>query len=168
MITDERDGSGDDWVAGVRQTLEPYLHRVRYGNLRFEHSRWESEHGALENLAIVYEVPGGSTNQLNISYDSQTRNYSFLPLGSHEEFHTETLDEVLRLVEEGVARIPDIRHQSLTGDIDRWASQGLSSGELFQHINALLKVEDLVGGAITMQEMKASIAYILTKKSAAG
>lgn len=163
MITDDTRGSDGDWVTGVQQALEPFLHRIRYGNLRFEHSKWGSEHGTLENLAIVYEVPGGSTNQLNISYHEETRMFSFLPLHSHEEFHTESLADVVRLVEEAVECIPDIREQSLIGDIDRLVSQGKTSRDLFQHINALLKIEDLVGGAITMQEMKASIAYILAR-----
>ena len=58
-------------------------------------------------------------------------------------------------------RIPTIRRNRLVEDIDRWATQGLSQRDLFQKMNQLLKIEDLRGGTITMQEMKHGIQYIL-------
>lgn len=50
-------------------TLAPYMGKVSFGNLRFQTSEWtEGEHHYV-NIAIVYETPGSSTNQLNITID---------------------------------------------------------------------------------------------------
>jgi len=149
------------WVVSVREVFAAYLHQIPYGNLRSEFSSWEEEADTVANLAIVYEVPGGSTNQINITHFSVAGMFNYLGLDAHEEQCTASLDEVLGMVTMAVERIPGIRKYRLLEDIDRWAAQGLRQRELFQKMNSLLQIEDLRGGTITMQEMKAGITHIL-------
>ena len=150
-----------DWVKAVREVLRPHLHQIPYGNLRAEYTSWMEEDGLISNLAVVYEVPGGSTNQINITFHEATALYAFIDLETHAERETTELDEVLAYVRDAVDRIPTIRRTRLQEDIDRWAEQGLSQKDLFQKMTKLLQIEDLRGGTITMQEMKAGIAHIL-------
>ena len=149
------------WIEAIREVCAPYLHQIPYGNLRSEVSTWEQTENAVANMAIVYEVPGGSTNQINITYDGSTKLFNYLGLDAQEEQCTTALDAVLRMVTAAVERIPAIRKQRLLEDIDRWAAQGLTQRDLFQKMNSLLQIEDLRGGTITMLEMKAGIAHIL-------
>jgi hypothetical protein len=149
------------WTAAVHKAIEQHLHQIPYGNLRAELTHWDEADGNVANLAIVYEVPGGSTNQINITFFESSGTFMYLGLDSHEERCTTSLDEVIRMVVEAVARIPTIRHSRLIEDIDRWASQGLSQRDLFQKMNKLLQIDDLRGGTITMHEMKHGITHIL-------
>lgn len=149
------------WVEAIRELCAPYQHQIPYGNLRSEYSAWEETPETVANLAIVYEVPGGSTNQINITYYESSKMFSYLGLEAQEEQCTSSLDDVLRMVATAVERIPAIRKRRLLEDIDRWAAQGLGQRDLFQKMNGLLQIEDLRGGTITMQEMKAGIAHIL-------
>lgn len=156
-----------EWTSKVHEVMTPHLHQVSYGNLRSEFTSWDEESGAVANLAIVYEVPGGSTNQINITYFESTDLFMYLALDTHEEVCTAFFEEVLQMVEEAVARIPAIRRQRLTDDIDRWAAAGLAQRDLFQKVSQLLQIEDLRGGTITMHEMKHGIAHILAHYRAA-
>lgn len=150
-----------NWTDRVHAIMAPHLHQVSYGNLRSEYTSWDEEDGTVANLAIVYEVPGGSTNQINVTHFDGRSMFVYLALDSHEERCTPSLDEVLAMVEEAVTRIPAIRHQRLLDDIDRWAASGMGQRDLFQKMNQLLQIEDLRGGTITMVEMKQGIAHIL-------
>ncbi|HEX2951582.1 MAG TPA: hypothetical protein VHV83_18750 [Armatimonadota bacterium] len=143
--------------------MAPHEHQVPYGNLRSEFSEWDEESGKVSNLAIVYEVPGGSTNQINVTYLHSSNTFLYLGLDAQEERNTSDLNDVLRMVEAAIERIPAIRKESLLKDIDRWAGQGMGQRDLFQKMNKLLQIEDLVGGTITMHEMKFGIAHILAK-----
>jgi hypothetical protein len=151
-----------NWVAAVSQVVAPHLHQIPYGNLRTDCSEWESEEGTVTNLAIVYEVPGGSTNQLNISYCEQTGAFTFIAPDTHTESCTPSLDEVTDMIARTVAQIPAIRRQRLQEDIDHWASSGMSQRDLFQRMTKMLSMEGLRGGAITLHEMKDGIGYIVT------
>ena len=166
MIREATDLSAD-WTHAVQDIIAPHLHQISYGNLRSEFTRWDEENGSVANLAIVYEVPGGSTNQINITFFEPVGMFNYLALDSHAEQCTSSIEEILRMVEDAVQRIPAIRHQRLLEDIDRWAAMGLSQRDLFQKMNQLLQIEDLRGGTITMHEMKHGIAHILAKYRAA-
>ena len=151
------------WVNSILQEIAVHLHQIPYGNLRSELTTWHETSEMVENLAIVYEVPGGSTNQINVTHFDKTGEYIFLALDTHVECCTSSLEEASKMVRELVARIPAIRKERLLEDIDRWAEQGMGQRELFQKMNALLQVEDLRGGTITMAEMKHGIAHILAR-----
>ena len=85
----------------------------------------------------------------------------YLDLDSAEERTTTSMEEVCQFISEAVSRIPDIRRRRLEEDIRRWAAEGMTQKELFQHITKLLQIEDLKGGTVTLSEMKAGIKYIL-------
>lgn len=144
----------------INEIINRHRHQVSYGNIRAELSHWDTDGGS-DNLAIVYEVPGGSTNQINITYHSQVQKYCYIGNDTTNECTTSSIDEVTSMVRQLVEDIPAIRHRRLLEDIDRWAQQGLQQRDLFQQITKLLQIEDLRGGTITMPEMKAGIAYIL-------
>lgn len=150
-----------DWKVAIEEMIAPYLHQIPYGNLRSEFKTWEEINGPVSNLAIVYEMPGGSTNQINISYFAAQEMFTYLSLDAHEEKCTTSREEVLRMVKDAVARIPAIRRKRLTDDIDRWAGQGLTQSDLFQQLNKMLQIEDLRGGVLTIAEMRVGIAYIM-------
>lgn len=152
----------DSWVNEIQLILKPHLHQVLFGNLRYEFASWIEERGLVANMAVVYEVPGGSTNQINIVYEQATKMFSFIDLDTHEERVTKSLPEVLNYINDMVQRIPDTRKHRLVEDIDRWAAEGLSQKDLFQKMTKLLQIEDLKGGTITLAEMKIGIAHILS------
>lgn len=152
------------WQAAVTDLLKPYLHQVAYGNLRAEHTRWDSPEGSVDNLAIVYEVPGGSTNQLNISYAAAAGTFAYLDPDTAEECHTSALAEILAMVEHAVAAIPHLRRAQLYAMIDRWIAAGMGRSAVLQELNRLLQATDLPGGTLTPDELKLGIAYLMTGK----
>lgn len=149
------------WVTAIEETVKPHLHQIPYGNLRTAYSEWDDAEGRVANLALVYEVPGGSTNQINITFFDASAMFNYLSLNAQEEECTAEIEDVLGMVRAAVERIPEIRNARLHEDIDRWAAQGLRQTDLFQKMTKLLQFEGLRGGTITMQEMKSGINYIL-------
>ena len=166
-MTCQTNETATDWTAAIQDVMAPHLHQIPYGNLRSEFTKLDEEQESVENLAIVYEVPGGSTNQINITYFTATGSFMYLGLDSHEERCTSSLEEVSRMVKDAIGRIPTIRQQRLLEDIDRWAAQGMTQRDLFQKMNKLLQIEDLRGGTITMHEMKYGISHILANHRSA-
>ena len=55
--------------ARLRELLQPYQHRIEYGNLRSQPSDWETPDGRrITNFAIVYETPVlGAAQRLRLS-----------------------------------------------------------------------------------------------------
>lgn len=138
--------------------------RIGYGNLRHEYSQWRKNSDAPTNIAIVYETPGGSTTQLNITFDPASQTFSYL---SHDlESRVESRDpaEVLHMVEDHVNAIPEKRQRQLQQQIDLWVSQGMSRSELFAQMNRLLQAEFL-GGRITTAELQQGIQYAIRRYS---
>ncbi len=152
-----------DWAEKINDAMKPHLHQIPYGNLRAEFSSWEEETGKIENLAIVYEVPGGSTNQINVTYHQGNNNFSYIDVDSHDEIFTNNIDDIITFISKLTLTIPAIRINRLQEDIDRWYAMGMYQKDLFQKMTKLLQIEDLRGGTITMHEMKAGIAYILAR-----
>jgi len=152
-----------EWADKIYEAMKPYLHQIPYGNLRAEFSSWMEEHGKIENLAIVYEVPGGSTNQINVTFHESGNKYSYIDVDTHDEVFTENIDDIISFIIKLVLTIPTIRVSRLQEDIDRWYAMGMCQKDLFQKMTKLLQIEDLRGGTITMHEMKAGIAYILAR-----
>lgn len=143
--------------------LTPHLHQVPYGNLRSQYSRWDADNGTVANLAIVYELPGGSTDQINITYHEPSGVFSYLALDSERECHTTVLDDVLRMVTGAIEAIPHRRAEQLLASIDYWAAQSMPYQEMLQQLNRLLHMEDMRGGAITPREMQIGIAHLLAR-----
>ena len=57
----------DSIISGYQR---PEERRIAYGNLRHEYSEYSRDGNTTVNIAVIYETPGGSTTQINITYDS--------------------------------------------------------------------------------------------------
>src|SRR5437764_10913279 len=85
-----------EFEARLRELMQPYARRIEYGNLRSQPSDWETPDGhKITNFAIVYETPGGSTDQINVAYDHTTGHFTLLDeaLGELETESVETAIE---------------------------------------------------------------------------
>ena len=159
-MTPSSDPTRHEWLRSALALLRPYRHRVGYGNLRHETTEWTSDGEKTTNLAVVYELPGGSTNQINISYNQATEGFSFLGLDADSEQVSSDPQQALGMLEEAVRQIPERRLERLYEDIERWFGEGKTSHEMFKEINSLLQT-DFKGGSLTHQELKAGIHHIL-------
>jgi len=139
-------------------TLAPYMGKVSFGNLRFQISEWEEGDRKFTNIAIVYETPGSSTNQLNITVDEREGVLTFVD--GEMERRTTDLQEAIQFVEEAIRSIPERRMERLRETVRRWVGQGRSRAEVLAELNRLLRA-DLIGGTITHHELKATIQYCL-------
>lgn len=139
-------------------TLAPYVGKVSFGNLRFQTSEWAEGDKKYVNIAIVYETPGSSTNQLNITVDEAEGILTFID--GEAERRTDKVNEAIQFVEEAVRSIPERRLERLRATVRRWIGQGRSRAEVLAELNRLLRA-DLIGGTITHHELKATIQYCL-------
>src|SRR5438128_10711020 len=88
----------DRFMAGLRELISPYVGRVEYGNLRAQASDSDTGEGPrITNVAIVYETPGGSTDQINVSFDHGCARFSVLD-DDGAEYETSTPAEVLTCI----------------------------------------------------------------------
>lgn len=147
------------WEQRLEALLADYKHRVAYGNLRAQRSEW-SGGARVVNYALVYELPGGSTSQINVAYDEDDAAFRFVDADSAEERSCADPEAVLEMVQRSIRRIPERRLERLRQDIERWFGEGKSSHDMFLEINKLLQT-DFKGGSLTHQELKAGINYIL-------
>ncbi len=115
-------GEFEAFCERLKQEICPYLGLVQYGNLRYQISHWETPEGGVTNLALVYETPGGSTDQINVSYDHGGGQFAVV---DEEEHVTRVIDEVLRCVLPRVASIPARRREALTDEIRRQIDGGV-------------------------------------------
>ncbi|MCD6361614.1 MAG: hypothetical protein J7M38_12225, partial [Armatimonadetes bacterium] len=116
--------------------------------------------GKVHNAAVVYETPGGSTTQINVTYDEQTGTFSYL---SEDLEHTVVSDdphEVMKMIRAHADRIPEKRLEALYNQIDAWMAEGKTRREMFSEMNKLLQTEFL-GGRIANEELKAGIQHIV-------
>lgn len=134
--------------------------RIGYGNLRCEFSNWHRDEEKVTNIAIIYETPGGSTCQLNVHYDHQTDEFSFLDEELENTVVAEGPHEALQMVAGHVRSIPRRRLELLKEQIDSWIGQGKTRSQLFGELNKLLQAEFL-GGRISTTELKKGIEYAL-------
>src|SRR5688572_11018622 len=107
----------------LREATAPYAGRVEYGNLRYTVSEWENAGGEkITNVALVYETPGGSTDQINISYDHAAAHFALVD--ESREYYTTSVDEVLASVLPRIQAIPERRREALTSEIRRQIDEG--------------------------------------------
>lgn len=147
----------------ISSCRHPAEKRIRYGNLRSEISEG-SDNGGVTNAAVVYETPGGSTTQINITYDEDEGVFSFLSDDLDETVSCRDPHEVMDMVRRHTDSIPDKRLQALYNTIDIWLQEGKSRREMFGEMNKLLQNEFL-GGRITNDELKAGIQHIVRQFS---
>ncbi len=147
------------WEQRLEELLANYKYRVAYGNLRAQRSQWTAS-AEVVNFALVYELPGGSSSQINVEYHAAEGCFRFIDVDTAEERTCHDPEQVLRMLRDSISRIPERRLQRLRDDIQRWFGEGKSSHDMFLEINKLLQT-DFKGGTLTNQELKAGIQYIL-------
>jgi len=144
----------DDMIDRYRY---PEERRIGYGNLRQEYSNWEKDGNTTTNVAIVYETPGGSTAQINITYDDRDDEFSYLEQSQGETATTECVDSVLEVVRGQVAAIPQKRRGVLLRQVEVWCTEGRA---VFEELNKLLQSEFL-GGRISHVELRQAINHAI-------
>jgi hypothetical protein len=142
----------------LQEDIGPYLGRVEYGNLRSRISEWDCGSGEpITNVALVYETPGGSTDQINITYyhDSST----FVLVDAAEgELSTPSIDTVLETIRPRVSGIPGRRREALFDEIRRQIDAGSNTAGVVGHLNRMMQ-SGLRGGTITLPEMKDAMTF---------
>ena len=134
--------------------------RIGYGNLRCECSDWNQADQVVTNIAVIYETPGGSTCQVNVEYDHQSAEFSFLGDELDRTVVTDEPQQALAMMDSHVRAIPRRRLQQLYKQIDSWVAEGKTRSQLFGEFNKLLQAEFL-GGRISTNELKKGIQYAL-------
>src|SRR5437763_5460143 len=156
MAQDGCDDTFEAFCDCLRHEISGYAGRVDYGNLRHQIDVWEtSDGGRVTNLALVYETPGGSTDQINVSFDHRTSLFSIV---DDAEYLTPSVEEVMAHVRPRVASIPEKRRESLFAEIRRQIDGGVGRAGLFGHINRLMQ-SDFKGGTITHQELQEAMRF---------
>jgi hypothetical protein len=148
----------DSFMAGLRQLIAPYAGKVEYGNLRAQSSDWDCGNGVcITNVAIVYETPGGSTDQINVSLDRSTGRFSVLD-DQGAEYETASPEEVLSCIAPRIHIIPQKRLAHLQDEIKRQMDTGTPPAGVVGHLNRLMNSE-LRGGTITHLEMRDAMTF---------
>ncbi|MBD3177106.1 MAG: hypothetical protein GF320_18170 [Armatimonadia bacterium] len=133
---------------------------VAYGNVRYQ--VWED--GSHINIGIIYETPGGSTNQINIEYNPETREFSMPHATDPGDYVGTEFDEVLEMVHAHIQQIPEKRMERLQDYINAWHSDGVSRPDIFERLNQLI-FQDLKGGRITHEELHEACRYAVGAES---
>lgn len=96
----------DELCARLEELIRPCSCRPEYGGLRMRVSQWDAGDGRPHlNIALVYETPEGSTDQINIGH-CRERDVFELVDAAHGEIITDSIDEVLEAVRRRVGEIP--------------------------------------------------------------
>lgn len=140
--------------------LAPYRGKVEWGNVREKISHWQEGEHEMTNVAVTYESPGGSTNQINVSFDHQRQVFRALNEQTAEEEDVAEVDVVMERVTAHVLSIPDKRKQRLNSDMERWLNEGATQGMILGKLSQLLKIQDLKGGSITSAELQEATRYL--------
>ncbi|MBP8951584.1 MAG: hypothetical protein KBI47_04290 [Armatimonadetes bacterium] len=151
-----------DRIIATYQT--PPERRVGYGNLRHEYSHWKKESEEITNIAVIYETPGGSTTQLNVTYNHHDNTFAYLDDGLGDYKETQDPREILEFIHSHVEGIPEKRQAQLDSQVDDWMGQGKSSREVFGQLNKLLQ-EEFLGGRVTTNELKCAIQHAIKLKA---
>jgi len=165
-------GNGKDPLKTFEGELEQLLaerrhpteRRIRFGNIRSEISESSEGNGKVHNAAVVYETPGGSTTQINVTYDESTRTFSYLSEDLEDTVTCDDPGEVMCMIRDHADEIPGKRLDALYNQIDAWMAEGKTRREMFSEMNKLLQTEFL-GGRIANEELKAGIQHIVRQHS---
>lgn len=144
-----------------RSYAQPQDRRIGCGNLRHEYSDWSNTPEATMNVAIIYETPGGSTAQINVTYHRNSDEFSYIDHSRDAQVVTRNPQQVLQMIQEHVREIPVKRLKQLHRQIDTWLGEGKSRSHVFAELNRLLQAEFL-GGRINATELKQAIQYAVS------
>lgn len=149
-----------EFMKRLNVLLAPYRGKVEWGNVREKISHWQEGENEMTNVAITYESPGGSTNQINVSFDHQRQMFRTLNEQTGEEENVVEVDAVMKRVTAHVLSIPERRKQRLNADMERWLNEGATQGMILAKLSQLLKMQDLKGGSITSAELQEATRYL--------
>ena len=145
------------WEA-LQELIKPYAGKVEYGNLRSQISEWDDgDEGAITNIALVYETPGGSTDQINISFCHRRVRFVLIE-DSVGEYETSSVSEVIDRIRPRVQNIPEKRQETPKSEIRRPLEGGSSPTGMFPQINRIMQSE-FKGGTITHLELRDAMMY---------
>lgn len=133
--------------------------RIAYGNLRHEYSDWTDGGETSTNVAVIYETPGGSTVQINVTYESGK--FTFLDPVSEERVTATDPGAPLQMIANEVRQIPDRRMERLRQQVEEWCNDGMCNRELFAELNKVLQ-SDFLGGAMTQRELRLGIKHAMS------
>jgi len=148
----------------IQETIAAYAGRIEYGNLRMgKVDDWHhASEGPVTNVALVYETPGGSTDQINITYHHKTRVFSLVDVDFEGgEFTTPSIDALIERIAARVAGIPDKRKEHLRGEIQRQLDSGMTTTGVVGHLNRMMN-SGLRGGTMTHLEMRDAMSFAVT------
>jgi hypothetical protein len=141
----------------IQELIRPYAGRVEYGNLRMKVSEYECSEGTVTNIALAYETPGGSTDQINITYTKAAGTFALID-AQHGEYITSCVEEVIESILPRIQGIPQKRLDTLYAEIGRHVDTGSNTAGLFGHLNRILQSE-FKGGTITHIELRDAMTY---------
>lgn len=145
--------------ASINEIMLPFAGRVEYGNLRMRISEWDcGKRGRITNIALVYETPGGSTDQINVEYFHTSGEFSVIVEAQDGECSTYEVEYVLSCIRERIASIPRKRLDTLKSEIQRQLESGSNTTGLVGHLNRMMN-SDFKGGAITHHEMRDAMTF---------
>jgi hypothetical protein len=149
-----------DLCARIQHCIAPFAGRVEYGNLRIRISEWDCDEGEpVTNIALVYETPGGSTDQINVSYYHDAHDFGVID--EHQgELRTPSTDAVMEQIQPRISGIPQKRIVSLHEEIRRQIDGGTNTTGLVVHINRMMQ-GSLLGGTITHVELREAMTYAM-------
>lgn len=146
---------------------QPEERRIGYGNIRHEYCDWSRGEDTDTNIAVIYETPGGSTTQINVTYNHRTREFSYLADDLETTIVTSDPHQVLLFIEEHMREIPHKRLTQIEKTIDGWVGQGKGRSEIFAELNKLLQTEFL-GGRVNNNELKHGIQHLVKSYARGG
>lgn len=163
--------SSDRWQELRRllnEVIADYAGRVEYGNLRLEVYDGDASNGEADaRLAMAYEIPGGSTNQVGLSYEQGA--FRMLDAKAEHELVLAEPGEAVAKLHEHIRGIPDYRRLRLRQDIDQWLRDGSSQHDVLEELNRLLRLgHEFRGGTLTVDELIDACCYLVEQPDTGG
>lgn len=151
----------DRFLARLETFLSPFEGQLAYGNLRKEVSEWGGGESRSTNIAIIYETPGGSTNQINVVFHHHTQHFSILDPATGSERELNDLEELFQMLRRYVEDIPLRRREVLQNHIRSWKEEGFTRQQALQSLNLFLQPMNLKGGKITEGELREAARFVV-------
>lgn len=151
----------------INACQQPEERRIGFGNIRHEYCDWCRDGVHDTNIAVIYETPGGSTTQINVTYNHLTGEFSYLDEDLESQVISDDPRQVLAYVEDHMRDIPRKRLAQIEKTIDAWVLQGKGRSEIFAELNKLLQTEFL-GGRVNNNELKHGIQHLVKEYARAG
>ncbi len=143
----------------LRAALGEHLGHIEYGNLRLETYDPEGTDGDHARIAMAYELPGGSTNQLAVSYEDGS--FQTLDSTAEDVLVMHEPREVVDHLAELVAGIPAYRGLKLRDHIDEMIERGSSRQAVLEELSRLLRLgTEFRGGSLTVNELTDACHYV--------